>query len=355
MWVRLERAKEWALLHERQLAAFGLLLGFMWDSLTGSDPGGVFPHISILSYFLLSAAFILLITIRGAHGTLGPVPLLTLLQFSFGNLASALFVLYSRSGTLVGSGIFVAVLAGLLIGNEFLRRGYVRTHIQIATWFFLFLPYTALAFPVFIGAMGDLIFLSSVATALCVGVVFIVVVKRMGTPDTYVGVKTISALLFISGTFTTLYFSNLIPPVPLSLTHIGVYHTVNRDAAGDYVLMYERPHWFQIWRDTATTYTHTPGAPAHCFTGVFAPGKFSVPVFHRWERYDTELEEWVTTTYLSFPISGGREDGYRGYTTTYKLTEGTWRCSVETERGALIGRITFSVVAGEALLTEKVY
>jgi hypothetical protein len=46
---------------------------------------------------------------------------------------------------------------------------------------------------------------------------------------------------------------------------------------------------------------------------------------------------------VSFPINGGRAEGYRGFTVAV-VTPGKWRCDVETSGGLLIGRISFDVV-----------
>jgi len=254
---------------------------------------------------------------------------------------------------LVGSGLFIAALLFLLIGNEFLRHRYARTHVQLATWFFLFLPYTTLALPVLLGRIGDLVFLFSGFIALMCVAGLVWVVRRVATEAVYTALTKIAvSISLIYGIFTTFYFLNLIPPVPLSLTHIGMYHALERDAAGNYLVAYEKPAWWALWRDTSPTFTYTSGDPGYCFSAVFAPSSLSVPIFHRWEKYDEVTEEWKTITYLSFPINGGRSGGYRGYSETYRLSEGRWRCSVETQRGALIGRTIFTVVSGEPQLFE---
>jgi hypothetical protein len=140
--------------------------------------------------------------------------------------------------------------------------------------------------------------------------------------------------------FNLLYFLKVIPPVPLSLKDIGVYHSIER-VEGGYRATYEEAPWWKFWREIDSTYTITTGSSAYCFSSVFAPSDLNAPIFHRWER----LSEggWVTISRISYPISGGRADGYRGFTQTGKLLEGAWRCNVETANGALIGRASFTV------------
>ena len=46
---------------------------------------------------------------------------------------------------------------------------------------------------------------------------------------------------------------------------------------------------------------------------------------------------------MSFTLSGGRDEGYRGYSLTSNLAPGKWRVRMETERGQVMGRIGFTV------------
>lgn len=350
-----EKWKTFFWVHERKVTIFALVSGFIFDSLTASRPDEWFSNFVIVSYFLLAAGCIAVISNRGKDAFVGPLPLLPVLQFSFGNLASNLLVFYGRSGTLVGSGIFVGSLVAFLVVNEFLRKRYARTNMQIATWFLLFLPYAAMVTPVVLKQFGAWVFLLSGAVAAAVVAGLLALVFKVGLPE--VRARLIWALLPLSiiySVFTGMYFTNMLPPVPLSLTHIGIYHELERTPANDYAVRFEDAPWYEWWHDTNTVYHHQVGNPAHCFSAVFAPSGLSTPIFHRWEQKDAD-GSWRTVTYLSFPIYGGRDGGYRGYSQTYRLTEGQWRCSVETERGALIGQTNFTVVAGQpGALSEDV-
>jgi len=46
---------------------------------------------------------------------------------------------------------------------------------------------------------------------------------------------------------------------------------------------------------------------------------------------------------VTFPINGGRDGGYRGYTIKHNPEPGDWRVDINTSEGHLIGRITFKV------------
>jgi len=76
---------------------------------------------------------------------------------------------------------------------------------------------------------------------------------------------------------------------------------------------------------------------------VFAPTRLSTDIYHSWEHYDEAKGDWVEHLRSSYGISGGRDDGYRGYTLVQNYADGKWRCSVETERGQVLGREEFTV------------
>jgi hypothetical protein len=144
--------------------------------------------------------------------------------------------------------------------------------------------------------------------------------------------------------FNGLYFFDIIPPVPLSLKNIGVYHSVLKSSTGDYLVLYEPTAWYVFWRDTSATFTYEPGQSAYCFSSVYAPTDLTTPIYHVWEYYDPATKKWETMEKISYDISGGRSSGYRGFSATAALQPGQWRCDVETQSGALIGRISFTAV-----------
>jgi hypothetical protein len=147
--------------------------------------------------------------------------------------------------------------------------------------------------------------------------------------------------------FNILYFLNIVPPVPLSLKSIGVYHTLVRNPSGNYTATYEPSPWFIFWRDTSNVYRVSNAGTAVCFSSVFAPTGLSAPIYHQWEKYNDDKGRWETVSKISFPINGGRDAGYRGYSDLV-VTPGRWRCDVETQSGALIGRISFTVRSSDS-------
>lgn len=148
-------------------------------------------------------------------------------------------------------------------------------------------------------------------------------------------------LIFVG--FNTLYFTNIIPPIPLSLKDVGIYHSVVRFEDGSYQLKYEKGAWWQFWKDSDTTFHTRPSDNIFCFAQVFAPTRLETDIYHSWDYYDEDAGSWVEHARISYNIHGGRGDGYRGYTLIKNYRDGTWRCSVETERGQVLGTEVFEV------------
>lgn len=324
-----------------------LVFGFFFDLLTLNQPDALFENVVIIGYLLISAIIILLLLLyREDTSDNKRLLLMSILQFSFGNLASALMILYAHSGTLAGNAIFVGMLALLLLGNEIFRKRYARTYMSVVIWFALLLTYSGLIVPIIFNKIGTPIFIASALFALAIAYGYIRILGYIGK-ESFKKTQRNSVLTIVIVTlvFSVLYFSNLIPPVPLSLKHIGVYHDVVRE--GDrYALTYETPRWFAFWRATNASFTQKDAEATFCFTSVYAPNKLATDIRHRWEKYDAITDSWNTVARIPFPITGGRKDGFRGYTQTSQVTEGLWRCSVETARGALIGRTQFTVETG---------
>lgn len=343
---------KWWERYEHHLGVGALVVGFAFDLIIADRPDSVGNNLLLLFYLVVAAVLIIVLNRRemrrkeAEHST-EPLFLLLALQFCFGGLASNLLVLYGRSGTLAVNALFVAFLVALIFGNEYLRNRYAQLRFNIGVYYILLLTYLLIAVPVFIThtigtwtfILTGLISLGCIAAFLAV---LSVVVFRRKEPSKIFGVSTLVLGIFLA--FNLLYFLNIIPPVPLSLKDIGVYHSLLKRSDGNYVALYEPAAWWQPWRNTNPTYTLGVGESAFCFSSVFAPTNLSVPVYHRWEKFSEAGGSWQTQALVAFPVSGGRADGYRGYSVKSALTPGAWRCNVETQGGALIGRTGFDVV-----------
>lgn len=345
--------------YERVLSTCSLIVGFIFDLFLAKRPDSVVDNILLISYLFIAASLIIILNIRVARRReveqqATPLLLLLVLQFCFGGLSSNLLILYGKSGTFAASALFLLLLFAMLIGNEFLKSRYAQLRFNIVVYYILLLTYCIIAVPTFIThSVGTLVFLFSGVLSLAIisgflFFVYVIVFRGRNRSQQLYEVSVLVALVFFF--YNGLYFMNIIPPVPLSLKNIGVYHSLSRLAApagsteSIYSATFEPSPWFVFWRDTSNLYTVSDSRSASCFSSVFAPTGLSAPIFHRWEKYDEDTGKWTTMSRISFPINGGRAEGFRGFTVS-GVVPGKWRCNVETSTGALIGRISFTVAA----------
>ncbi len=335
------------------LLTLAFLGGFVIDNLTLNRVDQLFDNIVLAGYVVL--AFLgLMYLYLGTSGRLGDriamqagkwAPLVV--QFSYGGLMSGLLVFYSRSGSWWTSWPFLLLMLAVIFGNEFVRKRSERLIFNLAVFFAALFSYIVLIVPVVLGRMGDEIFLISGVVALFIFGLFVKLLYRVVPNFMAMNTRMVivtTATLYLG--LNALYFTNLIPPIPLSMKEMGIYHDVTKRAEGGYVLTYEKGSWYALWHKSDTTYHYAQGDRVYCYASVFAPTRFKTNVTHRWEYYDDARGAWATHDKITFPIDGGRTDGYRGYSFIENVRDGSWRCSVETTRGQVIGRSGFSVVTG---------
>ena len=262
------------------------------------------------------------------------------LQFLFGGLFSAYAILYSQSVSFSTCAIFLGIIIGLLIANEFLQNRYSSLKMLVGLFSIVTLSFFTFFLPVLTGWMNGIVFLSgALITAFIVWK--IVRTTLQGIPNLHVKAAfTISLPAFaLVGFCTVLYFFNWIPPIPLSLKLGGIYHHIEKTDQ-EYTLTYEKGPWYAFWKQSDDRVA--ANIPVYCFSSVFAPVTLHTTIYHHWQwRPFKRSASFFTTDRIPIAISGGREKGYRMYSMKQRLQPGEWRVDVETEDKRLIGRMTF--------------
>jgi hypothetical protein len=215
----------------------------------------------------------------------------------------------------------------------------VRLTYQATLLFFCLFTFSIYAVPIVLAQMSAFIFELSGFVALGLFAGFLALLYLIDARRVRLSLIPILASVFsVYGLITALYFSNILPPIPLALKDIGIYHTFEREG-GVYVAAVETNVWHE--RLSGVVRRVPVGGTLYAYSSVFAPTKLETNIVHRWERY--EAGKWVTVSTIPFGISGGRDGGYRGYSERV-VSPGLWRVSVETVRGQLIGREAFRVI-----------
>jgi Protein of unknown function (DUF2914) len=266
------------------------------------------------------------------------------LHFMLGTLLNAYAVFYFKSASGLSAVGFLVTISLLLLANElpqFRRFGPV---VLFGLYSFCLTSYFAYLYPVLFGRLRPWMFLLAVATALLPLFVLAWGHHRF-TKDTRrvfreallpsVGVQTLLVLLFLG---------HLVPPVPLSLRDIGIYHNVVRNPSqATYTLSQHRHAWWRFWSKDEQEFLARPGDRIFCFVHIFAPRNFHDEVRMRWAH--RESGGWVSSDAVPLQVSGGKDEGYAGYAYKQNWRPGDWEVTVETRDGREIGQRRFTVDA----------
>jgi len=339
--------------YERYVSPLSLVAGFLADNFFLLRRVDLLrSNLLLFSYLLIAALGIVLINLIESgrirtRWVLKIAPLISVVvQFSFGGLFSGYLSLYSRSAAFPASWVFVVALAALLLGNERFTRLYSQFTFQITLYFTVLFSFFIFFLPVIFHQIGPYMFVVSGLSAL--GVVTLLVqaiklflpglVRRERT-------KLARSIAVVFLVFNALYFAGAIPPLPLALKDAGVYHAVTKEADGSYQLAGEARAWWEDIFPYNPTVHRAPGETIYVWSAVFAPSGLATSVLHVWQHYDALAKQWVTMSTFGFPINGGRDGGYRGYSDKSDVEDGAWRVNVVTQYGQVIGRISFNVVS----------
>jgi hypothetical protein len=262
-------------------------------------------------------------------------------HFLLGTLLNVYTIFFFKSSSLLVSFAFMGVLVLLLLANEARRLKFLGLSLKFALLGLCFLCFFAYVIPVFVGSIGLPVFLLSMAVG-CLPLVAAGVWVGMTSPELFPRVRRqifVPLGLVLLG-FLTFYLFRLVPPVPLSIPFIGVYHGVERTDQV-YRLDHQRPLW-RWWHHGDQDFLAQPGDKVYVFFRVFSPTRFSDQVVMRWYRKDGP-RGWTLQDSIPIKIVGGREEGFRGYGVKASYQSGAWKVQIETTDGREIGRIYFDL------------
>ena len=262
-------------------------------------------------------------------------------NFLLGTLLNVYTIFFFKSSSLLVSFAFMGVLVLLLIANEAKPLKFLGLSLKFGLLGLCFLCFFAYLIPVFVGSIGLLVFLLSMAAG---SLPLIAAGAWLGAsaPELFPRVRRqvfVPLGLVVLG-FLTFYLFRLVPPVPLSIPFIGVYHGVERTDQV-YRLDHQRPSW-RWWHHGDQNFLAQPGDKVYVFFRVFSPTRFSDQVVMRWYRKDA-ARGWTLQDSIPIKIVGGREEGFRGYGVKASYQPGDWKVQIETTDGREIGRIYFDL------------
>ncbi len=336
--------------YERRASVIALIFAFFIDSVTLVRIDFLLTEALLVLYLLIAGIgiFFLIRSEEGGRGLFSPEGrawLLIAIQFAFGGLFGRYLIYYSRSGALFSSWPFLLLLFVLIVGNELAKKFYLRVVFYLGMFFTALYFFLIFFIPVVIGIMGTTIFIVSGVVALIGIAVVIDLIERVAPGKIKENGFGITATIFCIYIATNLlYFTHIIPPLPLGLREVGVYHSVERTNTGyEATTELESRNFLKELLHFRKTISITAGEPVYVYSAVFAPTDFGTTVVHHWFQYSIERKEWIDGGKISFPIVGGEDRGYRGYSIKNNAGPGLWKVNIETENGLIIGVISFNV------------
>jgi hypothetical protein len=347
----LERLKLYYGRNEGRVAAAFFIAGFIFDMLTvGRIDSWATIGQQAVYLAVITTALLQMLVEHGEPPRQPPAFVLkrwyyeyrnALVHFLMGALLNLYAIFYFKSSSLLVSFGFLGFLVILLLANEFRRVQSLGLSFKFALLALCFLSFSAYLVPVLVGSISLPLFLAS----MLIGCVPLAagawrVGRVVPAKAALVRRQILVPLGCVLIGFLTFYFFRLIPPVPLSIPFIGVYHQVER--AGDsYRLTHERPVW-RFWHNGDQNFYAQPGDKVYVFFRIFSPARFSDQVQMRWQWKDP-ARGWVTHDTIPIRIVGGREQGFRGYGVKSNYQPGDWKVQVETLDGREIGRVYFEL------------
>ena len=272
------------------------------------------------------------------------------IQFFFGALSSAFVIYFSRSVSLSKTLSFFIILVTLFIANEFIKNRISNKYLQFSLYFFVSFTFFTFIIPVLVKVVNTNVFIFSGLVSLVFTLLLIIVIYH-SSPSTRSEIRIIKIIGIIFLMYTTInlfYFFKLIPPVPLALKSGIAAHQVKLKN-NKYIVTYETDEWNVFWREHRLKFIYKPGENVYVFTSIFAPTDINKTIFHRWKWYNGNTQQWEVTDDIGFNITGGRDDGYRGYTFKNNIKKGLWEVEVITEEELILGVVNFEIIINSSL------
>jgi hypothetical protein len=265
------------------------------------------------------------------------------MHFMLGTLLNAFSLFYVKSGSGLTAVLFLVLISLLLLVNEHPRFHRLGPVVLFGLYSFSLTSYLAYLLPVLLGFLRPWMFFLASALSLVPIVLLARMMARWGEDRRRALRQALGPAIGVQAVLLGLFVAHLVPPVPLSVRSLGVWHRVEREGTEFKLSRLPRSRWEEPWRKDEQVFLARPGDRVFVFTRVFAPHNFRDQVRVRWARWEPARREWGQSDAIPLRIVGGREEGFGGYAYKQNWSPGQWRVSVETEDGREIGRTRFQI------------
>lgn len=235
------------------------------------------------------------------------------ISFFLGSLLSYILVYYFKSTEIVFSWPLLIFIVFSILANEFLHNrvsDYILFFIG-STFYFIF------NIPVFYKDVNNISFVLSIGISILFSAIFLRFIK---IKDKWEKLLVFSFAIIWPTLLLSLYSLHLMPAVPLYLKDKGFYSNIKK-SDNDYIKQ-------EFYQSSESIFF---------YSSIISPTEVRAKITHNWYKY--EIDNWSLISVIEFPIYGGREEGYRGY-------------SYIKNRG--IGEYKVIVKSGDMLVGQKI-
>lgn len=325
------RTPDWVKIWAPTVAFFG---GFVFDSVTLGRRVSTLDLALVGGYAFLNYIALYLASRYFSERVHNFIQIAT--QFLLGGMFSALVVLYFKSAAGWYSFLFILILIGAMIWNEFFHKRETQRELIWGVYSICLIMTLNFIFPYVMKSISPLWFYLS--TALALGLLF--GLQRWAKYPK----KVLRTPLTIAGVLTLLFILGWIPPVPLVMKNTMVCTDFEKQE-NKYTCRVEIQSFLQRI-GLANDIIHPPeGGPIHVLTAIFAPQNISAKMEHRW--FHKTKNGWKRTDTLTFSMKGGRKGGWRYHTRKRNIHAGKWRVETALRDGAVLGYIEFEIIRKE--------
>ncbi len=275
--------------------------------------------------------------------------LLTFLIAYFSGSALSFVCVYAiRSAIFAVSWPLLLILFLCILANELVSSHHFRLTLDIGVFLIALFFFIVFNMPILLKVQNDMTFLVSASIAIGVSLLFIYFLSFTSESAKEESSRSYALAVGIPMFISMLYFLNVIPAVPLSLSEAGIYHSVVKNDEGSFEGTKENDARMLSRFRTSEYHLSPEDNGIYFFSAVGAPALIAAPLSHVWEYYDPVAKIWQEKTIISFTLAGGRENGYRAYSHKENVTEGLWRVTVKVDDKRIVGRMKFYIVEGKA-------
>ncbi|MGZ3726508.1 MAG: DUF2914 domain-containing protein [Pseudobdellovibrio sp.] len=323
--------------------------GFAFDAFLVSDIDDLFSLAQQAMYLFIIATFLhheILFRLhkwRPPEGLLGRVWTYRnpLLHFLLGTLLNIYSLFYIKSASLISSLIFLMLMVGLIIANEFPLVKNAKVSLKMGLFSICLFSYMSIIFPVILGFLGWIPFVLAIATTLVFFYLQFWFLKRQLSDSNVLFDAVLLPSISVLTLFALFYVLGWIPPIPLSVKEQGIYHLVEKKDS-HWFLSTEK-EWWKFWQSGDQVFKARPQDIIYFYSQIYSPARFSDQIFIQWLRKDP-IHGWQKTDRIPMQIVGGRKEGFRGFASKSNYQAGQWRVQVETAMGHEISRLDFEVI-----------